>query len=259
MSALSLTVDQINGWIGMVLWPFCRVTGLFMVMPVLGANQVPARVRVALAFFIALIIAPSLEQMPIVDPLSYDSIIITVQQIIIGVGMGLLVLIAFNAVTVAGESIAITMGLGFALMNDPQNGAQVPVVSQFYLVLATLLFLALDAHHSVLILLHNSFTLLPVGQALHSDSIWELLSWGATIFYGALAIAIPALAAMLTVNITIGIITRAAPQLNLFAVGFPITMTVGFFAIMLTLDTFQFTFENLIHLILDAIVQIFSI
>lgn len=243
----------------MLLWPFIRISGLFMIMPVLGSSQIPARVRIGLALLITLVIAPSMDQMPVVDPLSLDSIAIVLQQLIIGVAMGLLVLMAFNAVTVAGESIAITMGLGFALMNDPQNGAQVPVVSQFYLVLATLLFLSLDAHHAILILLHNSFTLLPVGAALPSDSIWQLLVWASTIFYGALALAIPALAAMLTVNITIGIITRAAPQLNIFSVGFPITMTVGFFAIMLSLDTFQFTFENLLNIVQESIAQLFSI
>lgn len=259
MSAINLSVEQINSWIGLLIWPFIRVAGLLMVVPVLGATQVPTRVRLGLSLMIAIIIVPTLDPMPEIDPLSIDSLLITLQQLILGVAMGLLILIAFNAVTVAGESIAITMGLGFALMNDPQNGAQVPVVSQFYLVLATLLFLALDAHHALLILVHTSFEIMPVGDTFNSESIWQLVTWGSLIFYGALAIAIPALAAMLTVNITIGIITRAAPQLNLFAVGFPITMTVGFFAIMLTLDTFQFTFENILNIVQSAILQIFSI
>ena len=192
--------------------------------------------------------------MPQVDPLSMDSIFISLQQILIGVAMGFFVLMAFNAVTKAGESIAMTMGLGFALMNDPQNGASVPTVSQFYLVLATLLFLSFDGHHAVLMLLHSSFTLMPVGKPLGADSLWTLVSWGAVIFYGALAIALPALAAMLTVNIIMGIITRAAPQLNIFSVGFPITMMVGFFAIMLSLPTFQFSFTNLVDMANTAIV-----
>jgi len=196
---------------------------------------------------ITLIVVPSLGPMPAVDPLSMDSIVISLQQLLIGAAMGLLVLIVFNAVTMAGESIAISMGLGFALMNDPQNGAQVPVVSQFYVVLATLLFLSLDGHHAILMLLFASFQLMPVGVSLGADSFWIILNWGATIFYGALAIALPALTAMLTVNIIMGIITRAAPQLNIFSVGFPITMTVGFFAIMLSLETFQISFFSLLE------------
>lgn len=233
-----------------------RVAGLLSIMPVLGGGEVPVRARVALTLMITLIIIPSLGPMPAIDPLSLDSIFITIQQLLIGVSMGLLVLIAFNAVTMAGESIAISMGLGFALMNDPQNGAQVPMVSQFYLVLATLLFLSLDGHHAILMLLNSSFQLMPVGKPLGEDSFWIILRWGATVFYGALAIALPALTAMLTVNITMGIITRAAPQLNIFSVGFPITMTVGFFAIMLSLETFQISFANLLEMTQSTILQL---
>lgn len=217
------------------------------------------RVRAGLALILTLVILPSLEPMPLVDPLSLDGVLITFQQFMIGVAMGFFVVMAFNAVTMAGEAIAITMGLGFALMNDPQNGAQVPMLSQFYLVLAMLLFLALDGHHAVLMLLNSSFVLLPVGAPLSADALWILLRWGGTMFFGSLAIALPALAAMLTVNIIMGIITRAAPQLNIFSVGFPITMTVGFFAIMLTLPTFQISFESLINMAHAAIVQFLQI
>ena len=256
MSALTLTAEQINSWVGLLLWPMFRIAGLLSILPVLGGGEVPVRVRVGLALLLSLIIVPSLGPMPAVDPLSLESIYICLQQLMIGIAMGLLVLMAFNAVTMAGESIAVTMGLGFALMNDPQNGAQVPTVSQFYLVLATLLFLSLDGHHAVLVLLNSSFTLMPVGKPLGADSFWILVSWGSTMFFGALAIALPALAAMLTVNITMGIITRAAPQLNIFSVGFPITMTVGFFAIMLSLPTFQFSFASLLDLAQNAIDQL---
>ena len=254
MSAINLTAEQINSWVALVMWPMFRIAGLFSIMPVLGGGEVPVRVRVALALAITILIVPSLGPMPAVDPLSMESVYITLQQLLIGVAMGLLVLLAFNAVTMAGESIAISMGLGFALMNDPQNGAQVPVVSQFYLVLAILLFLSFDGHHAILMLMHSSFALMPVGTPLGGDSIWVLLTWAANIFYGALAIALPALAAMLTVNILMGVITRAAPQLNIFSVGFPITMAVGFLSIMLTLPTFQFSFINLIEMVKTAIV-----
>lgn len=235
-----------------------RIAGLLSILPVLGGGEVPPRVRIALAVLLTILVVPSLAPMPSVDPLSAESLYIVAQQLLIGVAMGLMVLVIFNAVTMAGESIAITMGLGFALMNDPQNGAQVPTVSQLYLILATLLFLALDGHHSILMLLHASFTLLPVGQALSADGIWTLVRFGGMIFTGALSIALPALAAMLTVNIIMGVITRAAPQMNLFSVGFPITMTVGFVAIMFTLPTFQITFESLLHMAQTSIASLLS-
>lgn len=258
MSALTLTVEQINAWVGLVMWPLFRIAGLLSIMPALGGGEVPARVRIGLALLITMLIVPSLAPMPEVDPMSADSIFISLQQLLIGVAMGLLVLLAFNAVTLAGESIAITMGLGFALMNDPQNGTQVPTVSQFYLIMATLLFLAFDGHHAILLLLSASFTLLPVGQSLGADSLWLMVTWGGIVFKGALSIALPALAAMLTVNIIMGIITRAAPQLNLFSVGFPITMTIGFAAILYTLPTFQFSFESLLSLTQSTIVELLS-
>lgn len=256
MSALTITVEQINAWVGLALWPFFRIAGVLSILPTIGGGEVPARVRVSLALLLTLLIAPSLPSMPLIDPMSADSLLITFQQLIIGVSMGLLVLLVFNAVTMAGESIAITMGLGFALMNDPQNGAQVPTVSQFYLIMATLLFLSFDGHHAILLLLDASFTLVPVGQSLGPEAIWLLVSFGGVIFSGALAIALPALAAMLTVNLIMGVITRAAPQLNLFSVGFPITMTIGFIAILLTMPTFQFSFEQLIREAQSNIAQV---
>jgi len=258
MSALTITAEQINSWVGLVLWPMFRIAGLLTILPTLGGGEVPVRVRVGLAIMITVLIVPSLPAMPQIDPLSADSIFISFQQLIIGVAMGLMVLLVFNAVTLAGESIAITMGLGFALMNDPQNGVQVPTVSQFYLIMATMLFLAFNGHHQVLLLLAASFELMPVGQALGADALWQLVRWAGVMFSGALAIALPALAAMLTVNMVMGVITRAAPQLNLFSVGFPITMTIGFAAILFTLPTFQFSFESLISQTLDAIARVLS-
>lgn len=258
MSALVLTAEQINGWIALVLWPLFRVAAFMSILPVLGGGEVPARVRTGLAVLITILIVPSIKAVPVVDPLSLESALISAQQIFIGVSMGMIVQLVFNAVTLAGESIAITMGLGFAMMNDPQNGVQVPTVSQFYLILATLLFLAFDGHHAVLLLMVGSFELLPVGQALGPDAVWSLISWSSIVFLGALSIALPALASMLTVNLVMGVITKAAPQLNLFSVGFPITMTVGFAVILLTLPTFEFSFESLLLQAQEQILDMLS-
>lgn len=256
MSALTFTAEQINSYVGLIMWPLFRIAGSMSILPVLGGGEVPVRVRVGLAFMVTMLIVPSLDPMPEIDPMSADSIIISAQQMLIGVAMGLMVLMVFNAVVMAGESIAVTMGLGFAVLNDPQNGSRVPTVSQFYVILATLLFLALDGHHAILLLMEGSFTVLPVGQPLGEEALWLLVSWAAIIFKGALAIALPALAAMLTTNLVMGVITRAAPQLNLFSVGFPITMMVGFMAIMLTLPTFQMSFESLLRLAFSSIADL---
>ncbi len=237
MTGFVVSVDQINSMVGMILWPLFRIAAVFSILPVLGGAEVPARIRIGLALIITMLVLPNVGSMPEVDPLSLGGMLITAQQIIIGIAIGLCILLVFNAVTLAGENIAITMGLGFAMLNDPQNGVQVPTVSKFYLIFATLLFLAFNGHYAVLELVSASFKLLPVGSELSPESIWQLLTWASVIFRGALAIALPALTAMLTVNLIMGVMTRSAPQLNLFSIGFPITMTVGFITILLTLST----------------------
>ncbi len=258
MTGLAFSLDDITAWVSALLWPLFRVAALFSIMPVLGEGRIPVRVRVGLAFLVTLLIAPSLAPMPPVDPLSVDGMLITLQQIVIGVGMGLLLQLVFNAVMVAGESIAITMGLGFAVMNDPQNGISVPSISQFYLLIGTLLFLALNGHHAALEMMASSFTLIPVGQALGADANWQLLELGSVIFRGALAIALPGLAAMLTINMILGVMTRSAPALNIFSVGFPMTMTVGFVSILLTLPAFGTGFETLLNDMYASIVDVLS-
>lgn len=256
MSAIAISVSQITEFIGVVMWPLFRITALFSIVPILGGSEVPVRVRVGLAFLVTLLIVPTLESTPDIDPLTASGMYVTFQQLMIGFAMGLMVLLVFNAISLAGENIAITMGLGFALLNDPQNGVQVPTVSQFYVLFATLLFLALDGHYAVLNLVASSFVLIPVGDTLSLDSIWHLLSWAAILFKGALAIALPALAAMLAVNMIMGVVTRSAPQMNIFSIGFPITMTVGFVAMLLTLPSVKHEFALLWN---DAVASILTL
>jgi len=253
VTPLVLDSAAITNAIAGFLWPFFRFGALFAIMPVLGGGEVPAKVRIALALVLTALVVPILPPPPALDPLSAASILVTLQEFVIGFAMGLLILIVFNAITLAGESIAITMGLGFALMNDPQNGVSVPTVSRFYLTLATLLFLSLDGHHAVLALAVSSFHTLPVGGSLGPDATWQLLSWAAVIFRGALGVALPGLAAMLTVNLLMGVMTRSAPQMNIFSVGFPLTMMTGFLAILLTLPAFGERFTALVGEALDVI------
>lgn len=258
MTDLALSIDALPAWVAALMWPMFRVAALFSIMPVLGEGRIPVRVRVGLALLVTALIAPLLGPMPSADPLSPDGLVITLQQIIIGMAMGLVLQLVFNAVMVAGESIAITMGLGFAIMNDPQNGVSVPSISQFYLLVGTLLFLALNGHHAVLELLVSSFRVLPVGQTLGADALWQLLELGSVVFHGALSIALPALAAMLSINMILGVMTRSAPALNIFSVGFPMTMTVGFVSILLTLPGFGRVFEGLLDGIYASILTMLS-
>ena len=178
---------------------------------------------------------------------------ITAIQILIGVSIGFMIQLVFNAVVIGGESIATTMGLGYALMNDPSNGVQVPIVSQFYTIFVTLLFLAFNGHHALIELVAISFTYFPIGEVVSNNMLWHLIEWSSVLFFGALKVALPALAALLTVNLIMGIMTRSAPQLNIFSIGFPITMMVGFLVLLFTLPTVTSTFQSLISDALDAV------
>jgi len=238
MSGLVLALSEVERWVTTAVLPFCRIAGVLALLPGIGGGEVPVRVKVGLSVALTALLLPTLPPIPDVDPLSAAGALMVAEQIVIGLACGLLVLIVFAAVTLAGESIAITMGLGFALMNDPKNGASVPTVSQFYLLTATLLFFSLDGHLAVLSMLGQSFVTLPIGTPLRDGAFGELVRFGAVMFSGALGVALPALAAMLTVNLAMGVLTRAAPQLNLFSVGFPLTMLAGFAALLLTMPAF---------------------
>jgi flagellar biosynthetic protein FliR len=232
------SATELMGWAAGFYWPFLRISALFLASPIFSASSFPVRARVILAVLITGLVAPSLPELPQVDPIGPLGLLLAMQQIVIGLGMGFAMQMVFAAVVIAGQSISMTMGLGFAMAVDPQSGVQVPVLSQFYLILATLIFLALDAH---LVLIHfvvESFWLLPVGMSnWRPDFGLDMALWGSQMFLSAILLALPSLTAILLINITFGVITRAAPQLNIFAVGFPVTILAGFVFIIITLPT----------------------
>jgi len=244
---LLLSTDQIASWVGGYFWPFMRIGAMMMVAPVFGSRLIPVRVRILLAMGFSLVAVPLLPPVPPVDPISYSGMMIAVQQVLIGVAMGFIIQLVFQALVVAGESIANSMGLGFARMMDPANGVQVPVVSQFLIVMATLLFVILNGHLLLIDLVVQSFRILPVsGQGLSANGAWYLASWGGQMFAGGLLVALPALTAMLVVNISMGVVTRAAPQLNIFAVGFPLMILLGFIFLAATTPSILTNFTNLL-------------
>ena len=234
---MEFSINEVMRLLTSLMWPLLRVGSFVMASPILGAKSVQVRSRIILALAIAWILAPIIE-VPEVNPLSAAGLLISLQQIVLGIGMGFIFHMAFATVIIAGQSIAMAMGLGFASAIDPQNGVQVPVVSQFYLILATLVFLALDGHLLLIQTIHHSFELLPVGAPWPRELAWKIVQWGSHMFASGLMIALPALASLLLVNLAFGVITRSAPQLNIFAVGFPITLLTGFALILLSLPSF---------------------
>lgn len=234
---ISITSAQLDAWLASLLWPLARVLGLLAIAPVLGNQAVPIRVKVALGLLITLAISPLIGPLPDVAPGSWAGLFILAQQILAGVAMGLVMRFAFAAVDMAGELTGLQMGLGFATFFDPQNATTSPVIAQFFGLLATLVFLAINGHLLIISTLAQSFSALPVSATGHLAGA-ELASWGGAIFSSGLMLALPAIAALLITNIALGILTRTAPQLNLFAVGFPVTLLAGFAMIMLMMPAF---------------------
>ena len=191
-------------------------------------------------------ILPFAPPMPIVEPLSPDGLLVTVHQVLIGLSMGFILRLVFGALELGGQVIAMQVGLSFASLADPQNGAQSPLLSQFYTLLGTLIFLALNGHLLLIQLLVDSFTVLPVAPTgTDRDWLWILVNWGSQMFAGAVLVALPAIASLLMVNLAFGVMVRAAPQLNIFAVGFPIILVLGLLIILYSLPTLLYQLDQM--------------
>lgn len=231
-----LSSAELTAWIGTYLWPLFRIAAFISAAPIFGVRFLPVRVKTVLAIALTLFVSPLLTPVPFVDPLSVDGVLIIVQQVIIGLAMGLGMNLVFSVFVIGGQIVALNMGLGFASMVDPQMGTQVPVISQFYIILVTLTFLGFNGHLALIELLVESFKTLPIStQGLTPNGYWQLVHWGTQMFQGAVMVALPATAALLMVNFALGIIMRAAPQFNIMSIGFPVTLTLGFVIIIVTL------------------------
>lgn len=230
---------QLQGLLAALFWPFVRIGACLMVAPVFGASYVPPRIRLLLAGGVALLLAP-LTARPGTALLSGGGVSITVQQVLIGAALGFVLQLVFDALTMGGQLLANGMGLGFAFNVDPLRGVSTPALGQLFVVLGTLLFLAMNGHLALLQLLADSFRWLPVdGGGLDIADWRRLADWGDSLFSGALRIALPGMTALIVVNLAFGIVSRAAPALNLFAVGLPVTLVVGLAIVLFSLPGLQ--------------------
>lgn len=233
--------------IGTFVWPLFRISAIVIAMPLLGSRLLPSRLKIVLSLALTLAIAPHVPPIENVEMFSVNGGLVAAQQVFIGLAMGFALQLVFSVFVLGGQIIALTMGLGFASLNDPITGVVVPTVSQFYTIFVTLLFLSMNGHLIMIDVMAKSFIDLPVAQTgFGKEALWKLLSWSKYIFSGAVLMALPAMAALLLVNIGFGVMTRAAPQLNIFAIGFPVIMTIGFVIIMLSLPSTIPLFENLL-------------
>jgi flagellar biosynthesis protein FliR len=232
---IELSSAQLSAWLAAFFWPFCRILALFSSAPVLSHKTVPARVRVALALMVTAIVAPGLAPLAI-SPASAEGVMALIAQVAIGLSLGFMLRLVFAAIELAGDMIGLQMGLSFATFVDPQNSNQTPLVGSFMSTLLMLLLLAVNGHLMVLAGVVRSFDTIPLNAALMTILDWHALALlGGTVFAAGLQIALPVLAAMLIANLALGVLTRTAPQLNLFAVGFPVTLMVGLLFLLVLL------------------------
>ncbi|MGH8685729.1 MAG: flagellar biosynthetic protein FliR [Nitrosospira sp.] len=245
---ITLSSADLNAWLISFLWPLARILALLAAAPVLGNTAIPTRVKIGLGVFVTLVVAPAIGPLPKVEPVSPEGLLILGQQIIIGLAMGFAMRIVFSAVEMAGEIAGLQMGLGFATFFSPRSDGSTLVVGKFLGLLATLVFLSVNGHLLMLSVLAESFNVFPISAEPFSAGGWKILAdWGGKIFEAGLGLALPVVTALLIVNLALGILTRAAPQLNIFAVGFPITLMVGMAALMLSLPYFIPVVEQLIE------------
>ena len=216
------------------LWPFLRIGAMLLAVPILSIDAVSVRIRIFLTLLLTLLIYPLVEW-PFIDPISAEGLREIFNQLLIGIAMGFFLQIVAAAVIVGGQAISNSMGLAMATMVDPGMG-NVPLISQFLNILATLIFLGVGGHMLVIGILLKSFETYPVGIAFIGQSTFgDLIEWSAMIFIGGVLIALPIMVALLLVNIGVGVITRAAPSLNIFAVGFPVFFLTGYAVLILSL------------------------
>lgn len=254
---ISFTSTQWEAWLAAFFWPFFRILALVATAPFFGARGIPTSTKIGFAFLLTIMVAPVLPPMPSVAPASAYGLFILGQQLMIGFAMGLALRIIFTAVEMAGHIVGLQMGLGFATFFDPQNSAQIPVLGQFLGLIAMLLFLAINGHLMVVGALVESFHVLPIGlHALGSQGWHTLASWGSEIFRSGVLIALPALAVLMMTNLALAVLTRAAPQLNIFAVGFPLTLAIGFVVLAMSMAYLLPVFSAMVETAVNTMLQV---
>lgn len=249
---LTFTDADVLAWVSPLLWPFLRVLALFGAMPVLGQRGVPMRLRVALAFLIAFAAQPALPSMPVVALDSAAAVLLVVQQVLIGLTLAFAARIVFAAIEFAGETIGLQMGMNFAGFFDPMTGGQSTAVSKFFGISVSWLFIVINGHLLLISAVVQSFQAFPVGP--HPFEFLRAVqpqTWGAEIFRLGLWIALPLVAMLLFVNLVLGIISRVAQQMNIFSIGFPITLSVGLVGVLLTLPMMQMPFTMALERLLS--------
>jgi flagellar biosynthesis protein FliR len=243
---------QLVAWVSPILWPFLRILAVFTSAPIFSSRSFPLRARIGLAFLIALAAQPSLQGQPVISMVSPDAAGAVAQQVGIGLAIGFSVRLVFAAVELAGEVVGFQMGLGFASFFNPALNTQSSAVGRLFGHMAAFLFIVMNGHLMVLMAVVKSFEAFPVNQNfLEALAKMKLYQLGADIFASGLWIALPMIGMLMFVNLALGIVSRVAPQMNIYAIGFPITLAVGLIGITATLPMLDQPFLALMERVID--------
>lgn len=228
--------QDLVSWLNTFIWPFFRLLGLFMTAPLFSESGIPARVKVGLAAMLSFIIGPLITLPDLSQANAFQMLFLVLMQTLIGVLMGLTMRVVFAAIQTAGEFIGLQMGLSFASFFDPATGANTAVLARVLNVVAMLLFISVDGHLFLLDIFYHSFEALPVAlRPLSTLGLGVFIEWTSHIWFSGLLLALPLIIVLLTINLAFGILNRTAQQLTVFAVGFPITLSVGFILLLLVI------------------------
>ncbi|MDN4504410.1 flagellar biosynthetic protein FliR [Alteromonadaceae bacterium BrNp21-10] len=241
---MPVLADTITQYMADLLLPFMRVSGMFASMVGISAKTIPPPVKVLLTLLLTTAIMPLIPPVPVEQVFSVGTFVIVIQQLVIGVGIGFISMMVLNTFVLSGQIVAMQTGLGFASIVDPVNGINVPAVGQFYLILATLLFWAFDGHLAMIRMIVMSFEAFPVGAGWWNPENFRTIAvWGSWMFIAAVTVSLAPIVSLLIINLAFGVMTKAAPQLNVFTIGFSIAQIVGLIIIWLTMDNFTVHFE----------------
>lgn len=242
---MNVELNTIIQFLADLMLPFMRISGLFAAMIGLSAKSIPPPVRALLAVLLALVIMPVVPPVPVTDLVNVGTFVLGIKELIIGVGIGFISMMVLNTFVIAGQVVAMQTGLGFASLVDPVNGINVPAVGQFYLILATLLFWGLDGHLSMIQMIVISFEAFPIAESWWTgEQFRQIAHWGSWMFVSALTLSLAPIVALLIVNLAFGVMTKAAPQLNIFSIGFSIAQIMGLLIIWITMDNFTMHFTT---------------
>lgn len=233
---ITFTEAQLTAWLSPLIWPFLRTLAVFTAAPVLSSKAFPVRARIGLAFFVALAAQPTLGAQPVISITGNEALGAVIQQVGVGLAIGFAIRVVFAAVELAGEVIGFQMGLSFASFFDPSMGSQASAVGRFFSQMTLFMFVVMNGHLLVLMAVIKSFQNFPVDQNfLEALKHMKVLDLGVDLFASGLWIALPMVGMLLFANLALGIVSRVAPQMNIYAIGFPVTLAVGLIGMAATL------------------------